>query len=188
MGVDNTPASAANAVPKPYDANVPGMSLSGSVPIRFELSGVASGKRRNDVKVGMAQPHRLKLWDIASDEAPFHGGDESAPKPLSIFFAGIVTCFMTQMRTFARPCGVEVRGLKVDASIDWTLLRDGMKPYTAKTGPIIFNIELDTDAPLEAQQQLVRTAAKGCFAEASLREAPLHRLLYQGEWLECAVS
>jgi hypothetical protein len=71
--------AATHAAAKPYDANVPGMSLSGSVLIRFELSGVASGKRRNDVKVGMVQPHRLKLWDIASDEAPFHGGDESAP-------------------------------------------------------------------------------------------------------------
>ena len=186
MLADNTLAS--DAALKPYDANVPGMSLSGSVPIRFELRGVASGKRRNDVKVGMVQPHRLKLWEIASDEAPFHGGDESAPKPLSIFFAGIVMCFMTQMRTFARPCGVEVHGLKIDASIDWTLLRDGMKPYTAKTGQIIFNIELETDASLQAQQLLVRTAAKGCFAEVSLREAPLHRLLYQGEWVGCDVS
>jgi uncharacterized OsmC-like protein len=188
MGVDNIPIAATNAAAKPYDANVPGMSLSGSVLIRFELSGVASGKRRNDVKVGMVQPHRLKLWDIASDEAPFHGGDESAPKPLSIFFAGIVTCFMTQIRTFALPCGVKVNGLKVNASIDWTLLRDGMKPYMAKTGQIIFNIEMDTDAPLQAQQLLVRAAAKGCFAEASLREVPLHRLLYQGEWVECDVS
>lgn len=169
----------------PYDPDTRGMTLTGRVPIRFELSAIACGKRRNEVKVGMVQPKQLKVWDIASDEAPFHGGDESAPKPLSLFAAGILTCFMTQMRTFARDCNVEVRGLRANAGIDWTLTREGTRPYKASPCRMQIDIELDTDAPLAAQQLLVRTAAEACFAEATLREPPRHRLRHRGEWVEC---
>ena len=137
------------------------------------------------LKARMVKPVALREWDLASDEAPFHGGDETAPKPLSIFAAGILTCFMTQMRTFARHCGVDLRGLEADAAIDWTLLRDGTKPYTAGPCRMVIDIRLDTPSSLEAQQLLVRTAARGCFAEASLREPPVHRLWHDGEWVAC---
>jgi len=92
-----------------------------------------------------------------------------------------------QMRTFARHCKVDVRGLAAEASVDWTLVRDGARPYVAEPGRMVFDIELDTDSPLEAQQLLVKTAAKACFAEASLRDPPLHRLRHAGQWVECDV-
>lgn len=177
-----------NAIPTAYQPNVEGMSMTGNIPVVFEVSAVASGKRRNDVKAGMVLPKRLKVWDLASDEGHFHGGDESAPKPLAIFATGILTCFLTQMRTFAKPCGVNVQGLQAKASFEWTLVRDGMKPYVAQTGKMVFDIELDTDSSLEAQQLLVKAAARGCFAEACLRDAPVHRLLHRGEWIPCDVS
>ena len=171
-----------------YDQTAQGSTLTGTLPVRFELTAVALGKRRNEVQVGMVKPKLLRKWDLASDEAPFHGGDETAPKPLAIFATGIVTCFMTQMRNFAGDCGVEVRGLKATAAIDWTLQRNGLKPYIALPGRMQIDLELDTDAPIEAQKLLVRTAAQGCFAEAMLRDPPLHRLRHDGDWIECDVS
>src|ERR1700722_3954412 len=69
-----------------------GTSLTGTFPVTFELEGYASGKRRNDVKVVMVAPERLQMWDLSSDEGKFHGGDETAPKPLALFTAGVVTC------------------------------------------------------------------------------------------------
>ncbi|WP_157694173.1 OsmC family protein [Hydrogenophaga crassostreae] len=172
----------------PYDNTAQGSTMTGTVPVRFELTAVAVGKRRNEVQTGMVEPLRLRTWDLASDEAPFHGGDETAPKPLSIFATGILTCFMTQVRNFARACGVEIRALKANAGMDWTLQRNGTKPYVALPGHMQIDIHLDTDATLEAQQHLISTAAQACFAEATLREPPLHRLWYGESWVECDVT
>lgn len=162
--------------------------MTGTIAVRFELSAVAVGKRRNEVEAGMVKPRLLRKWELASDEAPFHGGEETAPKPLAIFATGILTCFMTQMRTFARDCGVEVRGLRTTAAVDWTARREGLEPYVALPGRMLIDIDLDTDAPLEAQKHLVRTAARGCFAEAMLREAPQHRLKRGDVWVDCDLS
>jgi organic hydroperoxide reductase OsmC/OhrA len=158
-------------------------------PVSFELEGYASGKRRNDVKVGMAEPERLQLWDLASDEGRFHGGDETAPKPLALFTAGVVTCFMTQLRTFARQCGVSVSGLKTHAKFEWVAKRSAKTdPYEAHPNRFTLDIEFETTAPLEAQQRLVRTAARGCFAEQILSIDLIHRLRHEGEWVVCEVD
>lgn len=173
---------------RPYVPDVSGMRLTGTIPVRVDVSAVASGKRRNDATTQMVEPQVCKQWELASDEAAFHGGDETAPKPLSIFATGILACFMTQMRTFARPCGVDVRGLRGSASMAWTLTRNGTKPYAAAPGCMTIDIELESDAPLEAKMLLIRTAARGCPAEASLLEQPLHRLKHEGQWFDCEAS
>lgn len=165
-----------------------GMKFTGAFPVRFELVGQAVGKRRNEVSVGIVEPVQCRMWDIASDEAAFHGGDESAPKPLALFTAGVVTCFMTQMRTFARHCGVDVRALRAEASFQWTGRRAGQDPYTAHPKQFGIDIRLETDSPLEAQQQLVRAAAKGCFAEQILAVGIVHRLWHEGKWIICDVD
>jgi len=162
-----------------------GTSLTGAFPVTFELEGYASGKRRNDVKVGMVAPERLLLWDLASDEGKFHGGDETAPKPLALFTAGVVTCFMTQMRTFARQCGVKVTGLKTRARFAWVAKRRGQEPYTAHPEKFTIDIEFETDATLEAQKRVIEAASKGCFAEQVMSVPVVHRLHHNGEWVVC---
>jgi uncharacterized OsmC-like protein len=165
-----------------------GTTLTGSFPVSFELEGYSSGKRRNDVKVGMVEPERLALWDLASDEGRFHGGDETAPKPLALFTAGVVTCFMTQVRTFARQSGVRVRGLNVKSRFAWVAKRNGQDPYTAHPDSFTLDIDLDTDSPIEAQKRLIRAAAKGCFAEQIMSVSIQHRLRHEGEWIVCDVD
>jgi uncharacterized OsmC-like protein len=164
---------------------VEGMTLTGTFPVLFELEGYATGKRRNNVKVGMVKPERLRTWDIASDEGKFHGGDETAPKPLALFTAGVVTCFMTQVRTFARQCGVKVTALNAGARFEWVGKRNGQDPYTAHYKAFTIDIDLETDASLEAQKRLIRAASKGCFAEQVMSVAPIHRLRHNGEWVVC---
>lgn len=165
-----------------------GTSLTGTFPVTFELEGYASGKRRNDVKVGMVAPERLRVWDLSSDEGKFHGGDETAPKPLALFTAGVVTCFMTQLRTFARQCGVKVTGLNARARFEWIAKRHNQEPYTAHPEKFTIDIEFETDAPLEAKKRLISAASKGCFAEQVLSISPVHRLHHDGEWLICDAS
>ena len=115
-----------------------------------------------------------------------HGGEETAPLPISLFTAGIVTCFMTQLRTFARKCGVKVTGLKTRAQFDWVLRRHGQDPYTAHP-PLdcIIDVEFETEASLEAQMHLVNVAAAACIAEQMLAVPVKHRLLYDGRWVSC---
>ena len=172
---------------KPQYIEAEGTKMTGQFPVAFDLEAVAVGKRRNDVKVGMIKPERLKVWDLASDEGKFHGGDETAPKPLALFTAGVVTCFMTQVRTFAKQCGVQVRGLRTNARFEWVAKRQGQDPYTAHPVQFVMEIELDTDSPLEAQQRLIHAAAKGCFAEQIMSVEIVHRLRHNGGWTECEV-
>ena len=172
---------------KPY-VEADGTDLTGAFPVSFELEGHASGKRRNDVKVGMVEPERLQLWDLASDEGRFHGGDETAPKPLALFTAGVVTCFMTQLRTFARGCGVKVQGLRTKAKFEWVAKRSGQEPYVAHPNRFTLDITFETDASLDAQKRLVRAAAKGCFAEQILSVDIVHRLYHRGEWVVCEMD
>jgi uncharacterized OsmC-like protein len=162
-----------------------GTTMTGTIPVVFELEGIASGKRRNDVKVGMVKPERLLMWDLASDEAPFHGGEESAPEPLGLFVAGIVTCFMTQMRNFARNCDVTVNGLKTKVIFEWYAQRHGQEPYTGHPLKCVIDIEFDTVASLEAQKRLIEVASKACFAEQVLSIPVQHRLWHQGAWVPC---
>lgn len=164
---------------------VEGTSLTGAFPVTFELEGYSSGKRRNDVKVGMVAPERLQLWDLASDEGRFHGGDETAPKPLALFTAGVVTCFMTQLRTFARQCGVRVTNLDARARFEWVAKRHGQEPYTAHPEKFTIDIEFETDASLDAQKRLIKAASAGCFAEQVMSVSPIHRLRHNGEWVVC---
>jgi uncharacterized OsmC-like protein len=173
---------------KPKYIEAEGTSLTGVFPVSFELEGYSSGKRRNDVKVGMVEPERLQMWDLASDEGRFHGGDETAPKPLALFTAGVVTCFMTQLRTFSRACGVKVSGLKTHARFEWLAKRNGQDPYVAHPKQFVLDIEFDTDASLDAQKKLVRTAALGCFAEQIMSVEIVHRLRHDGEWVVCEVD
>lgn len=160
------------------------------MPVTFLLSATASGKRRNDVRVRMTRPWELQEWELASDEAPAHGGEESAPEPLGIFASGLATCFMTQVRTFSRACGVRVDGLHVDGRFEWKL-KPGASPrdpYTAQPESFHLDIDIESEAPLEAQQALVATAAKGCFAEAVLNIPVRHRLRSGDEWIPCAAD
>jgi uncharacterized OsmC-like protein len=174
-----------SVVPAEKYTETEGSKLTGTIPVVFELDGVAIGKRRNEVKVGMIEPERLLTWDIASDEAPLHGGDETASEPLGLFMAGVVTCFMTQLRTFARHCGVKLTGLKTHAKFEWVGERRGQEPYVAFPKNFLLDIEFETEASLDAQRRLIRVAAKSCFAEQVLSIPVRHRLRHGDAWVKC---
>ena len=156
----------------------------------FTLDAVSSGKRRNDVRVRMTQPWQRPDWDLASDEPPAIGGEETAPMPLGIFATGIATCFMTQVRNCSRPRGVRVDGLSVEGRFEWKFNpgpspRD---PYTAEPGLIRLDIDIDTPSPLDDQRALIATAARACFAEAMLSVPVIHRLKSGEDWVICDVD
>ncbi|QCB51778.1 hypothetical protein E5720_17745 [Rhodococcus sp. PAMC28707] len=95
------PGATAGAQLDQYEVTLPKAAHS----VVISLDAVSSGKRRNDVRVRMEEPWARPEWELASDEPSAIGGEETAPMPLSIFATGVATCFMTQVRNFARQRG-----------------------------------------------------------------------------------
>ncbi|MDJ0396391.1 OsmC family protein [Rhodococcus sp. G-MC3] len=153
----------------------------------ISLDAVSSGKRRNDVRVRMEEPWARPEWELASDEPSAIGGEETAPMPLSIFATGVATCFMTQVRNFARQRGVHVNSLSVAGSFEWKFIPgpSPREPYTAKSGSVCLDIEIDSPSPMTDQQALIAAASRGCFAEAMLNVPVNHRLKSGDDWISC---
>lgn len=151
--------------------------------VRFECSGQAVGKMRNELDVRMVEPMEER-FELATDEGPFHGGDATAPPPLALFVGGLTGCIMTQIRAFAKRMDVALNDLSVETRVAWDWERAGRLYETA---PKSFEIDvlIDSDAPLERQLALVQAAKKGCFIEQTLgRENRItHRLKTAEGWV-----
>ncbi|GAA6200053.1 OsmC family protein [Aquicoccus sp. SU-CL01552] len=151
--------------------------------VRFDCTGRAVGKMRNELDVRMVEPME-EHFELATDEGPFHGGDASAPPPLALFVGGLTGCIMTQIRAFAKRMGVALNDLQVEARVAWDWEKAGRLYETA---PKFFEIDvlIDSDAPLDLQLDLVQAARKGCFIEQTLgRENRItHRLKTAEGWV-----
>ncbi len=156
----------------------------------ISITAVAGGKRRNDVRVRMTEPWPRRDWELTSDEPPQVGGEETAPMPLDYFATGVVTCFMTQVRSFARARDVRVDALSVDGRFEWRFIPGPNRrdPYTAAADVFRLDIDLQTPSSLEDQRFLIAAAARGCFAEAALSVPVLHRLRSGDDWITCEVD
>ena len=87
--------------------------------VTYELHGQSVGKMRNEVTGRQVEPSVEPEFNMASDEAGFHGGDGSAPLPLAYFCTGLVTCLMTQIRAFSKRLRIDLKGVDVKATIKW---------------------------------------------------------------------
>ena len=144
--------------------------------VRFDCTGQATGKMRNELSVTMVTPME-EHFELATDEGPFHGGDASAPPPLALFVGGLTGCIMTQLRAFARRMDVAITDLRVETRVTWRWTPNG-RIY--ETAPKSFEIDvlLDSPDPMDRQLALIAAAKKGCFVEQTLGTANTirHRL------------
>jgi uncharacterized OsmC-like protein len=135
---------------------------------------------RNEVTGRQVEPSIEPEFNMASDEAEFHGGDGSAPLPLAYFCTGLITCLMTQIRAFSKRLEIKLEGVDVQATIKWKATSEGRNPYEAS--PVNFLLDMDSDASLEDQTRLLEAAKKGCFIEATLANPiPVNHRIKQGE-------
>jgi len=150
----------------------------------YELSAVASGVMRNDVRGRMLEPVLDHIFEMATDEGGYHGGDASAPPPLSYFTTGLVTCLMTQLRASAKRLRIPIGLPKIDARIEWKGDQVGNLPYVARGHAFRFDIDLQTDTPLAEQKRVLAAATKSCFVEVILNVSIHHRLRIDGKWVD----
>ena len=150
--------------------------------VTYELHGRSVGKMRNEVTGRQVEPSIEPEFNMASDEAGFHGGDGSAPLPLAYFCTGLVTCLMTQIRAFSKRLGIKLEGVDVQATIKWKATSEGHNPYEAFPVNFLLDVDMDSDASLEDQTRLLEAAKKGCFIEATLANPiPVNHRIKQGE-------
>lgn len=138
---------------------------------------------RNDIAVSWGD----QSWGLATDEGPFHGGDDTAPPPLALFAAGFTGCLMTQIRAFSKRLDVPIDGLTVPARLHWAGRQEGRGPYV--TRPVGFSLDVDMgDAASDDDKvRLFEAAKKGCFLEQTFAvpNAIGHRLKTSAGWVDC---
>jgi uncharacterized OsmC-like protein len=150
--------------------------------VTYELHGRSVGKMRNEVTGRQVEPSIEPEFNMASDEAGFHGGDGSAPLPLAYFCTGLITCLMTQIRAFSKRLEIKLEGVDVQATIKWKATSEGRNPYEASPVNFLLDLDMDSDASLEDQTRLLEAAKKGCFIEATLANPiPVNHRIKQGE-------
>jgi len=153
--------------------------------VRFDCSGVAVGKMRNDLTVTMKLPFEEGPFELATDEGSFHGGDATAPPPLALFVGGLTGCIMTQIRAFAKRLRVSLNDLKVETRVQWDWQAKG-KVYETAPHSIEIDVLIDSDDPQDRVIELIETAKKGCFIEQTLGQSNTirHRMKTDDGWLD----
>ncbi|MEP1208484.1 MAG: OsmC family protein [Rhizobiaceae bacterium] len=163
----------------------PNQGLPPQAQVQFDCHGQAVGKMRNDLSVMMRLPFEEGPFEMATDEGSFHGGDATAPPPLSLFVAGLTGCIMTQIRAFAKRMDVSLKDLSVDTRVVWDWQAKG-RIY--ETAPHSFEIDvlIDSDDPKSNVVALIEAAKKGCFLEQTLgrKNAIRHRLKTKDGWVD----
>lgn len=145
--------------------------------VEFHCTGQAVGKMRNELKVKMVQPAEDAMYEFATDEGPFHGGDATAPPPLSMFVASLTACLMTQMRAFSKRLDVTIDDLRVETRFTWDWAREG-RVYETAPKSIEIDVLVDSPNSLDETKALIAAAKKGCFIEQTLGRANIiqHRI------------
>jgi uncharacterized OsmC-like protein len=156
-----------------------------SFNVTYELTGKSVGKMRNEITGRQTEPNLDDVFNFATDEGEIHGGDKTAPPPLSYFCTGLIACLMTQLRAFSKRLRIDIKGVEVKAKICWEAQVRGREPYTSRPVEFQLDIELDTEASLEDQKRLLEAAKAGCFVEATLANPiPVkHRLRIDQSWI-----
>lgn len=152
----------------------------------MECEGRTVGKTRNETTVRLLGPGGT-TFEIASDEGSYpHGGDASAPSPLALFSASLVTCLLVQVKQFAKRLRIDVRDVQAKARLHWVAEMEGRGPYVSRPVGFSIDLEVDSDAPTDEIIKLISAAKKGCFVEQTLARpnSIAHRLRVGDHWLE----
>lgn len=163
----------------------PNKEMPAKAQVRFDCRGQATGKMRNELEVHMKLPFEEGPFVMATDEGSFHGGDATAPPPLSLFVAGLTGCIMTQIRAFAKRLNVSLNNLNVETRVTWNW---EAKDRIYETSPQAFEIDVFIDSEDDDLKviELINAAKKGCFIEQTLGQANTirHRMKKGGDWIE----
>ena len=153
--------------------------------VTFECVATNAGRMRTEIDATMIAPDR-QSYALATDEGKFHGGEGTAPPPLALFAGGLTSCLVTQIRAFSKRLRTPVGEIKVVARLNWRGHQTGRDPSTTESAGFELDVDLNSEAPLADQLQLLEAAKKGCFVEQTLvrSNALTHRLRNGTGWID----
>lgn len=152
----------------------------------MECVGRTVGRTRNETTVRLLGAGGT-TFEIATDEGSYpHGGDASAPSPLALFSAALVTCLMVQVKQFAKRLRLDVRDVRASARLHWIAEMEGRGPYESRPVGFSIDLEVDGEATTDELVRLIDAAKRGCFVEQTLARSNeiTHRLKVGDDWIE----
>ena len=154
--------------------------------VTMECEGRTVGRTRNETSVTLLGAGGT-TFEIATDEGSFpHGGDASAPSPLALFSASLVTCLLVQVKQFARRMRIDIRDVHARARLQWIAETEGRAPYVSRPVGFSIDLDVDSDAPTDEIVALIAAAKQGCFVEQTLARPNIiaHRLKVGDGWID----
>jgi uncharacterized OsmC-like protein len=142
-------------------------SGTGRIAIRAEVRALEGMQKEAIVHYGPTGT----AWRMVSDEGPYLNGTDLAPFPLAFYTAGMAFSFMTELLRHARVHDVDVRSLKLTQDNYYTMQGSAIRgDMLGGAKPAEIKVELDTDAPDEIVDKLVRLAEQSSPAQSYMRD------------------
>jgi uncharacterized OsmC-like protein len=138
----------------------------------FSVRGEPTGRMRNELTVTMVKPED-KTYELPTDEGKFHGGEDTAPAPLSYFAAAWAGCVMTQIRAFAKRLGVQLDHLGVTANLEWSATMHADGTYDAD--PQEFGLVVTIGTPDVSRVEALQSDRSAGIAGGALTSTPRMR-------------
>jgi uncharacterized OsmC-like protein len=154
--------------------------------VAMECFGRTVGQTRNETTVRLLGTGGTS-FEIATDEGSYpHGGDASAPSPLALFSAALVTCLLVQVKQFAKRMRLDVQEVRASARLEWIAEMEGRGPYESRPVGFSIDLEIDGEATTDERVRLIDAARKGCFVEQTLARPNeiAHRLKVGDGWID----
>lgn len=104
------------------------------------------------------------------DEPVERGGGGLAPSPMAYFTAGAAACLTSHITQSAGFLDIHYNSLEVEATVLWDNRRKfGIADLEQASLGIIFNIDMQSDAPKEKLIELLKHAEDACYASDVIR-------------------
>jgi uncharacterized OsmC-like protein len=101
---------------------------------------------------------------IQVDQPEADGGEDSAPTPVELMVASLVTCVAHYARRYLNRHDLPTEGLAVDA--EWDLVTG-----PARLGPVTIRVTVPAGVPAERHEPLLKMASH-CTVHNTLQQAP----------------
>mgnify|MGYP001367246612 CR=1 FL=1 len=104
------------------------------------------------------------------DEPVERGGSGLAPSPMAYFSAGAAACLTSHLTQSAGFLEIHFTSLEVEATVLWDNRRKfNIADLEQAALGVIFNIDMQSEAPQEKLIELLKHAEDGCYASDVLR-------------------
>lgn len=149
--------------------------------VRATANSVGKMRKESTTRIETTSGTVMIEFEIASDESPILGGEETAPPPLAYFTSSIAFCLMTQITRYANMRKLDLQDLKMTTIVHYRNKGSVLKgTVEGIVDSIESTIEIDSSETEETINTLVRDAERGCYVHYALTQPMVvnNRIVY----------